>query len=122
MEQRSNSKPDRLNELVTRSEIVTALKGLLDHYQPKFRVAPRPSTVVMKAIKARNPVAVQKDLTTLVKWGMVAPVGPLVVGPGDNLNSQQIGDALGYFFGQVSLLSHRAIPKWTPNIEPQDGG
>ena len=121
-EKRSNSKPDRLDDPVTRTEIITALKGTFDHFRPKFRVAPRPGFVDMKAIKERNPLTTQSNLEILVKWGMIGPVGPLVVGPGENLSPQQVGDALGYFFSQLTILTHKALPKWTPKIEPQDGG
>jgi hypothetical protein len=61
-------------------------------------------------------------IEALVAWGFVAPVGPLVVGPGDTLTAAQAGDALGYFFSQVALLSHRADPKWTPRLQPLGNG
>lgn len=119
---KSGAKPDRADALITRAEMASALKETFDHFRPKFKVAPRPYQVVSKALTDKNEPAAQKDLELLIKWGFVAPVGPLVVGPGPNLSPKQAGDALGYFFSQMSVLTHRADAKWTPRLEPQRGG
>lgn len=119
---RSGAKPDRPDALLTRAEMARAFKDTFDHFRPKFKVTPRPYQVVKKALADKNEPATQQDLELLIKWGFVAPVGPLVVGPGPNLSAKQAGDALGYFFSQLSVLTHRADPKWTPRLEPQRGG
>jgi hypothetical protein len=115
-------KPDRGNEAVTREEIIKMMGDALNHYKPKFRSIPRPSRVAHDAIEQRITEAARPLAEKLVAWGFVAPEGPLVVGPGDHLTAQQVGDALGIYFSQLSLLTHRAIPKWTPRLEPLDGG
>lgn len=119
---RSGTKPAKPDELITRAEVSKSLSDLMTHYKPQFRVTPRPAWIDKKALTSNNDPETAKLLEPLVKWGFVAPVGPLVVGPGKNLTSQQTGDALGYFYLQISVLTKKALPKWTPSINPEDAG
>lgn len=118
----SGHKPDRGDQPVTRDEVFQVMGEMFDHFKPNFRSVPRPGRLTRDAIDQRNPSSSRPLIEKLVLWGFVAPEGPLVVGPGNTLTPRQAGDALGWFFNQVILLSHRAIPKWTPRLEPLDGG
>lgn len=119
---RSGGKPANYDDPITRDEVTQAFADLFEHFKPSFRVTPRPLKPDEKALSSRNSAPTAATLRKLIKWGFVAPVGPLVVGPGKYLNSDQIGDALGYFYLQVAVLTKKALPKWTPAINPEDGG
>lgn len=119
---RSGGKPDRPDALLTRSEVIEAFSDLFKAYRSKFLSTPRPLKVDKKALTQRNAAAVQPQLELLVKWGFVAQVGPLVVGPGDSLTAEQAGDALGFFWNQLTLLTTQVDPRWSPRLEPQGGG
>lgn len=119
---RSGTKPERPDSVLTRSEVILAFSDLFKFYRPQFLSTPRPLKVDKKAITQRNLPAVQPQLELLVKWGFVAQVGPLVVGPGDTLTAEQAGDALGFFWNQLTMLTTKVDPRWSPRLEPQGGG
>lgn len=119
---RSGAKPQRPSDPITRSEVILLFAELLDAYKPSFQSVPRPSRIDKAAIQQRNEPGVQAKLETLVKWGFVAPVGQLVVGPGKTLTADQAGDAIGFFWNQVTFLVTKVDPKWSPRLEPQGGG
>ena len=119
---RSSGKPSEPDKAVTRKDVVIALHAQFAHFKPKFRVAPRPLPVVDKAMDRPENKSFRAELETLVKWGFVGSVGPLVTGPGEDLNAEHIGDAIGYFYNQLTVLTHQADPKWTPRLQRTDGG
>lgn len=100
----------------TRAQIVGEIVRLFDALRPKFRFTPRPPRTYDAVIDARNDPALAKDLNRLIRFGMVAPVGPLATGPGPNLTPQQLGDALGFAFVQMGGMLHQPDPKWSPDI------
>ncbi len=106
---------------VRRSQVVATLHTLFEHFRPKFRMAPRPWPCDTEAIAKHNAPSDRPVLESLVKWGFVAPVGPIVIGPDDKLTPAEVGDALGIFFCQVAYLTHTPDPKWTPGLQRTDG-
>jgi len=102
----------------TRLEMFKEFGRLFDEFKTKFKVTPRPVRIDPLAIEQRCPEEVITLATKLAKWGCVAPVGPLVVGPKDTLSIDEFGDALGFFFTRVAGLSHTPLIKWSPYLQP----
>lgn len=105
---------------VSRGEVLEDLERLMEHYRPVFRVTPRPLPVVAEAVEGSGLDAAGKErLEKLVRWGFVAPVGPLAWGEGRGLTGEEAGDALGFFYARVALLTTQPDPKWTPALQPE---
>ena len=104
---------------VTRQEVLAKLDALFEAYKPKFAYTPRPFRTEMAAVAEKNQDKATIDrIQKLARWGCIAPVGPLAVGPTDTLTMSQFGDALGYFMSQIAALTYYADPKWVPNLVP----
>ncbi|QYK53412.1 MAG: hypothetical protein KF824_00640 [Fimbriimonadaceae bacterium] len=102
---------------ITRKEVAARLIALMKHYQSSFRVTPRPFDVYPEVIDKYNKDAtLRADLLTLSRWGLIGPVGPLVSNPSENISEEEVGDALGYFYTQITYLSHQPDPRWTPAL------
>ncbi|MCW5939660.1 MAG: hypothetical protein KF884_00955 [Fimbriimonadaceae bacterium] len=107
---------DRGEEPVTRSEVIAHLSRLKGQFSPKFRFTPYGNRVNLAVIDERNPEADRPALKSLVSFGLVAPVGPLAVGPEPTLTVSQAGTALGHFFSQVAALTTEPDPRFTPRM------
>ncbi|HXH61017.1 MAG TPA: hypothetical protein VNI20_06625 [Fimbriimonadaceae bacterium] len=102
---------------ISRAEFVKRLDSMFESYRPKFQYTPRPfHTDPAVVAKFNQDPGVQKRIDKLARWGCLAPVGPVVVGPGDTLTTSEFGDALGYFMSQIASLTYFADPKWVPNL------
>jgi hypothetical protein len=111
----SSSKPGE--GTVTRKEVAARLIALMKHYQPKFRVTPRPFDVYPEVIDEFNKDAtLRTDLRTLSRWGLIGPVGPIVSNKTDSISEEQVGDCLGYFYAHIAYLTHQPDPRWTPAL------
>ena len=107
------------SKAVTRQEVLAKLDALFEAYKPKFAYTPRPFRTEMAAVAEKNQDKATIDrIQKLARWGCIAPVGPLAVGPTDTLTMSQFGDALGYFMSQIAALTYYADPKWVPNLVP----
>ena len=108
--------PDRP---ITRAEVVARLDALFDTYRPKFQYTPRPFRYAPDVIKRFNTdVVTQNRMERLVRWGFLAPVGPVVTSPTDTLTIPEFADAVGYFMSQTAALTYFADPRWVPNLQP----
>lgn len=102
---------------VTRKEVAAKLIELMKHYQPKFRVTPRPFDVYPEVIDQFNKDAtIRTDLRILSRWGLIGPVGPLVSNKSDAIGEEELGDSLGFFYAHIAYLTHQPDPRWTPNL------
>ena len=108
---------------ITRAEVVRRMDEIFLSVKPKFQFTPRPFRTEEAVIKRFNddPVT-QARMKKLVRWGFLAPVGPLVVGPGESLTIAAFGDAVGYFLSQMAAMTYFADPNWVPALQPKDGG
>lgn len=114
---------DLADKPVTRAEVIARLDAMFESYRPSFKYTPRPFTTVPEVARQYNKDA--KTVARIVKlsrFGCIGPVGPLVVGPGENISVQALGDAVGYFLSQIAALTYTADPKWTPALQPPGGG
>lgn len=102
----------------TRREVLAEIDRLFVVFKPQFRVTPRPYrtnfSAIEKAWKGDDAAVVKK----LVRWGMIAPVGPLATGTGPNMDLRHFGDALGYAFLQIANLTNQPDPRWSPDLMP----
>lgn len=102
---------------MSRSAFVLELKRVFDQAKPSFRWTPRHMRVVESVVRKYNSdPKVQGALLKLARYGCIAPVGPIVVGPGDTLTAKQLGDALAYFMVRISHLAHQPDSKWSPDL------
>ena len=104
---------------LSRKELIMVLHQAYTHYEPKFRVTPRPFDSYDRVVQENNESEQAKILLKLSKLGLVAPVGPVVVGKNDRLTALEVGDALGFFYSKIAVYSHQPDPLWTPEL--QDG-
>lgn len=108
---------------ITRAEVVQRMDKIFQSVKPKFQFTPRPFRTEEAVIKRFNDdPKTQALMKNLVRWGFVAPVGPLVVGPDDSLMIPAFGDAVGYFLSQLAAMTYFADPNWVPALQPMDDG
>ena len=107
---------------ITRAEVVRRMDEIFQSVKPKFQFTPRPFRTEEAVINRFNddPIT-QAHMKKLVRWGFLAPVGPLVVGPGDSLTIAAFGDAVGYFLSQMAAMTYFADPNWVPALQPSGG-
>lgn len=103
--------------VMSRREFVAILFDLDKKYSAKYRVTSRPFDTYPDVVAQFNKGVTVDQLINLSRWGMIAPVGPIVVNPGDRMSNEEVGDALGYFFSRVAVYSHQPDPKWTPELQ-----
>lgn len=104
-------------EKVSRTEFVTTMSKVFDHYKPSVRSTPRPFRLIPEYLDTNKDAAVKEKLRELIRWGFVAPAGPLVTG-GETLSAEEVGDALGYFYVQLKVVTYQPDPKWTASLAP----
>lgn len=107
---------------LSRSAFILEMERVFDLAKPEFRWTPTYFRLVEASITQHNTdPKVQAALRKLARYGCVAPVGPVVVGPGDTLTAQQFGDALSLFTLRIAHLAHQPDPKWTPSLTTDTG-
>jgi hypothetical protein len=106
------------NGPISRAAVAAELAGVFERARSKVRLTPRPYRVDKELIERRNSGKAREHLAMLVRWGLAAPSGPLVAGPGETLDAASAGDLLGYFFSQLSWLTQRPSKRWTPSLMP----
>lgn len=107
------------NQPVTREEVISEMAKIFDACKKSVKFVPNKSKFDPAVFKVS--AAVKPSLTTLVSWGMVAPVGPVATGPQPGLSIPQFGDAVGFFIARISDVTHMPIPRWSPYLMPNDG-
>lgn len=108
---------------ITKNEVILRLDKMFEAIKPKFQYTPRPFKTNEEVLNRYNSdPEIRKKLLRLVKYGCVAPVGPLVVGSPDTVSMADFGDALGYFMSQMAFLTYYADPKWAPNLQNSGDG
>lgn len=106
---------------VTRSQVIREFSRIWGKVKPKVRITTKKYRFDQAVLERRNGAEDALILVQLVEKGLVAPVGPLATGPKETMAAPQLGDAIGYFFSQVSYLTHKPSAKWTPSLMPVEG-
>jgi len=109
------------DKAVTRSQVVREFTRIWEKVRPKVRITPKEYRFDLAVLKRRNGAEDAALLAQLAGKGLIAPVGPLATGPKETMTAPQLGDAIGYFFSQVSYLTHKPSVKWTPSLMPVEG-
>ncbi|MCG9895050.1 MAG: hypothetical protein MH204_06210 [Fimbriimonadaceae bacterium] len=102
-------------EPATRTALLEAFDRLDRALIPTRRATPRPFRVYESRL--RIPAAQKAAAVRMVRTGLVAPVGPLVTGPGETLSLEQAGSAIGFFFAQAIHLHHRPTVEFSPGLQ-----
>jgi hypothetical protein len=109
------------NGPVTREEVILEMNRILQGSRKSIKFVPMLTSYDAKRFKVASSSA-RSALTRLVAWGFVAPVGPLAGGPKPGLTVAQFGDAVGFFMARLADVTHMPSPKWSPYLQPNDGG
>ncbi|MCE9559801.1 MAG: hypothetical protein K8R88_12725 [Armatimonadetes bacterium] len=114
----SNEKPvisGSQEKSVTRSEIIDSFYFLFTKAKSGFKFMPRLAKSDPKKFQLLNASAKSQG-DTLVKWGFLAPVGPLLTDSKQEISITQFGDAVGYFLARLSELTHKPSSKYSPDL------
>ncbi|MFX9081452.1 hypothetical protein ABTN40_20470, partial [Acinetobacter baumannii] len=79
------------------------MERVFDQAKSEFRWTPtyfRLSEATL--VKFNADPKVQAAIRKLSRYGCIAPVGPVVIGPGDTLTAKQFGEALAMFTVRIS--------------------
>lgn len=105
--------PEGTAKAATRKEIIKVLNDMFEAARPKFVITPRPYRTDDAPVVKANDAETAKTIKKLARYGAMAPVGPLAIGPKDGLTPEQFGDAVGMVVVQIAALTHTPSPKWT---------
>lgn len=103
--------------VVKRADVVKQFSLVFKHYQLSVRSTPRPFRIIPAYLDLNQDKALREQLTLLVKWGFVAPAGPIVTGK-ETLTPEEFGDALAYFYVQLKVVTYQPDPTWTATLAP----
>jgi len=109
------------NGPVTREEVILEMNRILQGSRKSIKFIPMLTNYDAKRFKVGSASA-KSALAKLVAWGFVAPVGPLASGPKPGLTVAQFGDSIGFFMARLADVTHMPSPKWSPYLQPNDGG
>lgn len=112
--------PRQGNQTFTRQDFLREADRLFRKYKPHFKVTPRPQRVNAAALQQGLPQELRAPARIMVRWGAIAPVGQVVVGPQDSFTVAQFGDALGFLFTRLIGLTHMPDQRWTPWLRHED--
>lgn len=107
------------NQPVTRDEVISEMSKIFAACKKAVKFVPNKAKFDPSVFKVG--ASAKAPLTTLVGWGLVAPVGPVATGPQPGLTIPQFGDAVGFFLARISDVTHMPIPRWSPYLMPNDG-
>jgi hypothetical protein len=99
----------------TRSGIVRDFGRLFRLAEPRFVFTPRPQRFDAARLRRLPAASDQAQLERLVRWGAVAPYGPLATNPG-GLSPEEFGDALGFLVARIAELTHTPDARFSPGL------
>lgn len=105
----------------SRLEVVRGLFRLHSITKPAHAFLPGPTAFDAGRVKKLGNASAQRELLELLRWGYLAPVGPVSAGPAETLTLEDWGDALGYFLSRVAELTHTPSARFSPALM-SDGG
>lgn len=107
--------PAKPDEVATRTEVTQALARLFRVAEPKFVYTPRPQKFDAGRVRKLPVAADQATLERLIRWGCVAPYGPLATNAA-GLTPKELGDALGFCVARLAELTHTPSSKFSPGL------
>jgi len=106
-------------QAVTRDEVIVEMAKIFEASKKSIRIVPTHDSFDATLLKVGSPAA-KAELSKLIAWGFVAPVGPLATGPKPTISIQDLGDALGFFISRLSDITHMPSTRWSPYIQHPD--
>lgn len=106
---------------VSREEVILEMGKILEASKKSIKFIPALTRYEAKSFRVGS-AGSKAALAKLVAWGFVGPVGPLATGPKPGLSIAQFGDAVGFFMARLADVTHMPSPKWSPYLQPNDGG
>ncbi len=97
--------------VVSRKEILEEFATIHRAAAASFKLSPQPVSFDPKRFTVQSPA-----LTSLVKGGFVAKVGPLAAGKRPGVSPTELGDAIGFFVARIAEVSHLPSSRWTPYL------
>jgi hypothetical protein len=104
-------------QVLGREEIVREFDRIYSDFQDRFVLTPRPITVYEEIVQQRNDAEMAAIILKLGGQGFVSPVGPLAVGPDEEISIRQYAKALSFFFTRLAQYLNVPDPEFTPNIK-----
>lgn len=97
--------------VVTRKEILEEFATIHRAAAASFKLSPQPVSFDAKRFTVQS-----SSLTSLVKGGFVAKVGPLAAGKRAGVSPNELGDAIGFFVARLAEVTHLPSSRWTPYL------
>lgn len=96
-------------------ELVATMHQVFQHYRPSFRVTVRPYRIIGEYLDSNADAQTRSQLQELIRWGAVAPAGPLVTNE-SRLSPEELGDTLAYFYLLLTRVTYQPDPDWSGSI------
>lgn len=113
----ANQTPES-TKAATRAQTLAGLNRLFELAKPKFRFTPKPIFADTSRLTLPTDPNAKEVLLKLIRWGCVAPTGPLAAGKKDALMPEELGDALGWFLCRIAELTHSPDIEYSPYLTP----
>jgi hypothetical protein len=97
--------------VVSRREVLEEFATIHRAASASFKLSPQPVSFDPKRFTVQSPA-----LTSLVKGGFVAKVGPLAAGKRAGVSPTELGDAIGFFVARLAEVTHLPSSRWTPYL------
>ncbi len=107
------------NQPVTREEVIAEMTRIFTACKGSVKFVPNKVKFDSAVFKVKP--AAKSQLSHLVGWGFIAPVGAIAAGPQPGLSIAQFGDGMGFFLARLSDVTHMPIPRWSPYLMPNEG-
>lgn len=107
---------------VKREAVIAEFSRLFEICRPAFKFTPRFTTYRADTIGLAKGSSQRSNLEKLIKWGAISKVDPFVISKQETLSLALFADAFGLFLIRLADLTHTPSSKWSPYLQPPDGG
>ncbi|MCX7800736.1 MAG: hypothetical protein N2109_10385 [Fimbriimonadales bacterium] len=104
-----------------RSETILAIHRLFEHVRPRFCFTPRMVAYEPSRITLPSGDPARGALEELIRWQVVAKLGPLAAGDKTTVTVDELGDALGFALARLADLTHMPSTRWSPYLMDDEG-
>lgn len=104
-----------------KSETILAIHRLYEHARPKFCYTPRMVSYEPSRITLPASDPARGALEELIRWQVIAKLGPLAAGDRSTLTVDELGDALGFALARLADLTHMPSTRWSPYLMDDEG-
>ncbi len=101
-------------EIFTRDQFISRLAAMYEYVKPKIQPRFKPVAVDVKKMAPGLTRERQKQLTTLISFGLVAKDSYLYTGTKTRYSPREFGKILGSFLTRALDLTHALDPKYSP--------